>query len=61
MIALRDEDYERLRSRAALYGLLAVCGWLTAFASLSAVYIADMQAKARAVASIHSTNSLAGE
>lgn len=58
MIALRDEDYQRLRSRAALGWLLAVCGWLTASMSLSAAYIADMQAKAREVASIH---SVAGE
>lgn len=54
MIALRDEDYERLRSRAALYGLLAICGWFAAFASFAAVYLTEAQAKARAVASIES-------
>ncbi len=58
MIAIHPDDLERLRSRAALGWLLAVCGWLTAGMSLSAAYIADMQAKARGVASIH---SVAGE
>lgn len=47
MIAMRDEDLERLRSRNALGWLLAASGWFLALSMGVAVYAADLQAETR--------------